>query len=558
MTAQGLESVPALYNLLKRLKSEGYKVDNLPATEQEFEKLLMSQGAVLSTYAEGAFDEYLKNGKPALIERSEYESWINQSLSKDLYSDVTSSYGEAPGAYMSIRKDGKEYLAVARIELGNIALLPQPMAALGDDAFAIVHGAKSAPPHTCIGAYLWSQYAFKADAIFHFGTHGSLEFTPQKQVALSSNDWPDRLVGTIPHFYYYTIGNIGESMMAKRHSYAAVISYLTPPFMESETRSQFRTLQNKIQDYYKTDEERQSRASLAVKKIAVEMGLHRELRLDSVLTTPYTTEEIEKIENFAEEIANEKMAGQLYITGVPYDAEKIKSSVLAMSADPIAYSLAALDKHRGKVTDEQLKNKPFFTRRYLNPAQALVNQVLNGRSVDSTFICNVAGITTRELAKAKKIVAPRPSGMAAMMQAASSGTSGNGGRSSGSSGGGHPAWIPKFGKKPNHVDASKKEAPKQAEAAKPAARSAQPEYTKEEKERARAIVEVERTISNITNYKKALLESPEMEMQGILNALSGGYLAPSSGGDAIANPGAVPTGRNLYSINTEATPSEVA
>jgi cobaltochelatase CobN len=40
--------------------------------------------------------------------------------------------------------------------------------------------------------------------------------------------------------------------------------------------------------------------------------------------------------------------------------------------------------------------------------------------------------------------------------------------------------------------------------------------------------------------------------------LSGGYIAPSSGGDAVANPNAVPTGRNLYSINAEATPSEVA
>ena len=175
-------------------------------------------------------------------------------MPKALYADVTNTYGEAPSAYMSVLKDGKEYLAVARIQLGNIALLPQPMAALGSDAFAIVHEAKSVPPHTYIGAYLWSQYAFEADAMLHFGTHGSLEFTPQKQVALISSDWPDRLVGTISHFYYYTIGNIGESMMAKRRSYAAIVSYLTPPFMESETRTQFKALQDRIQSYYKASE----------------------------------------------------------------------------------------------------------------------------------------------------------------------------------------------------------------------------------------------------------------------------------------------------------------
>lgn len=553
LTAQGLETVPSLYNLLKRLKAEGYRVDNLPTTEQDFEKILMAQGAVLNTYAEGAFDDYLKNGNPALIEKSEYDSWLKQSLSKESYDELVNVYGTAPGSFMAVNKNDKDYLAVARIQFGNIALLPQPMAALGDDAFAIVHGAKTPPPHTYIGAYLWSQYDFKADAILHFGTHGSLEFTPQKQVALSSNDWPEILIGTIPHFYYYTIGNIGESMMAKRRSYATIISYLTPPFMESETRSQFRELQNKIQDYYKTDEHAQPKASLAVKRIAVNMGLHRELRLDSILSTPYSKEEIERIENFAEEISNEKMTGQMYTTGVPYESSKIRSSVLAMSADPIAYSLASLDKQRGQITDKQLKDKTFFTKHYLEPAKKMVNEVLNGKSVDSTFICNVAGISKNDLLESKKILTPPKRNMATMMGGSSQGGKSNGKSEQKSSSGGHPWWIPKIGEKPKDVD-TKKTTSQNTEAVKPE----KPKYTQEQKERARAIAEVERTLSNIVNYKNALEQSPEIEMKSMLNALSGGYIAPSSGGDAVANPTAIPTGRNLYAINAEATPSEVA
>lgn len=65
-------------------------------------------------------------------------------------------------------------------------------------------------------------------------------------------------------------------------------------------------------------------------------------------------------------------------------------------------------------------------------------------------------------------------------------------------------------------------------------------------------------MTNIQNYKRALEESPEMEMRSILNALAGGYVAPTSGGDAVANPQAVPTGRNLYAVNAETTPSEQA
>lgn len=565
LAAQGLETVPSLYNLLKRLKAEGYKVDNLPATEKEFENLLMTQGSVLSTYAEGAFDDFLKNGNPQLIKKQDYETWVNQTLSKELYKEVTDVYGEAPGAYMSMAENGEEYLAVARIRLGNIVLLPQPMAALGDDDFAIVHGAKMPPPHTYIGSYLWTQFGFKADALIHFGTHGSLEFTPQKQVALSSNDWADRLVGTIPHFYYYTIGNIGESMMAKRRSYATTVSYLTPAFTESKTRSQFKTLQDKIREYYKTDELRQPEASLEVKKIAVAMGVHRDLRLDSVLSQSYSSEDIERIENYAEEIANEKINGQLYISGERYSPEKIRSTVSAMSADPIAYSLSALDKQRGKVSEKQLKSKAFFTQQYLDPAKDLVNQVLAGRTVNDELVCAVAGITAAELGGSKVILNPPKRGMAAMMAAGNDAPKDKVEKPETAM---PKEAMPKNGSPKDSMPkrpepGTPKDTPGVKGATRPAGMSApgqskKPEYTREQKEKARAIAEIERTIHNITRYKSALENSPELEFAAMLNALSGGYVAPSSGGDAVANPNAVPTGRNLYSVNAEATPSEVA
>lgn len=36
------------------------------------------------------------------------------------------------------------------------------------------------------------------------------------------------------------------------------------------------------------------------------MGIHRDLGLDSVLTVPYTEDDIVRIDNFAEELATEK------------------------------------------------------------------------------------------------------------------------------------------------------------------------------------------------------------------------------------------------------------
>ena len=252
LTAAGMEVVPSLYNLLLRMKQEGYNVSGLPANAQELAKMIQAQGAVFNSYAEGAFDEFMKNGNPELITKEQYESWVKESLRPEKYAEVVAADGEFPGNYM-VTSDGR--LGVARLQFGNIVLMPQNAAGSGDNSFQVVHGTNAAPPHTYIASYLWMQHGFKADALIHFGTHGSLEFTPKKQVALCSNDWPDRLVGAVPHYYIYSIGNVGEGMMAKRRSYTTLQSYLTPPFLESSVRGIYRELMEKIKIYNNSQKE---------------------------------------------------------------------------------------------------------------------------------------------------------------------------------------------------------------------------------------------------------------------------------------------------------------
>ena len=507
LTAAGMEVVPSLYNLLVRMKQEGYNISGLPANAEELGKMIQAQGAVFNSYAEGAFNDFMQKGHPELITKDQYESWVKESLRPEKYQEVVDAFGEFPGNYMATN-DGK--LGIARLQFGNVVLMPQNAAGSGGNSFQVIHGTNMAPPHTYIASYLWMQHGFKADVLIHFGTHGSLEFTPRKQVALCSNDWPDRLVGAVPHFYIYSIGNVGEGMMAKRRSYATIQSYLTPPFLESSVRGIYRELMEKIKIYNNSHKENKDQESLAVKTLTVKMGIHRDLGLDSIANKPYTEDEIARVENFAEELATEKITGQLYTMGVPYEAERITSSVYAMATEPIAYSLLALDKQRGKATDAVSKHRSLFTQQYLTPARHLVEKLLaNPALATDELICRTAGITAQELAKARQIEADRnaPKGMMAMMMA--------------------------MGK-------------------------ARKEYSKKEIELALAIAEVERTIKNVGNYKNALLKSPEEELSSLMNALKGGYTAPTPGGDPIANPNALPTGRNMYAINAEATPTESA
>lgn len=618
MTAAGMEVAPSLYRLLCRLKAEGYRVEGLPAQAKEFERLIMAQGAVFGTYAEGALDAFLKTGNPEWITKEEYEGWVKKALRSDQYAEVVKTFGEFPGSHRAA-SDGR--LGIGRLQFGNVVLIPQEAAGAGDNSFRMVHGTQAAPPHAYVASYLWVQYGFKADALIHFGTHGSLEFTPRKQVALCSKDWPDRLVGALPHFYVYSIGNVGEGMIAKRRSYAGLQSYLTPPFMESGLRGIYRDLMEKIKVYNHSVGQLSAgqpvmpadlnRASLAVKSAVLKMGIHRELGLDSAATQPYTEEEVARIENFAEELATEKITGQLYTMGVPYEPARIRSSVLAMTIEPLAYSLLTLDKQRGKAGEEVLKHKPLFTQRYLTPAREWVERLFdNPRTVSDEMICRITGVTAAQLAEAREIEKERntPKGMGAMMMALVDASAdvpaGYPGEKretdsradtkiSGSVSGATARFSPETEdeksaktERKREETAGKKNAsaglatvrkksarPEKQEA--PAMRMpsgggmtdrrtalkkgmSKKEYTKEERERASALLEVERALRNIENYKQALLRSPGQELGSLMNALGGGYTPPSPGGDPIVNPNTLPTGRNLFAINAEETPTESA
>lgn len=599
LTASGMEVVPSLYNLLVRLKNEGYNVGKLPANPQELAKMIQAQGAVFGTYAEGAYTQFLQSGHPALVTAQQFAGWTQKALSKKMIKEMNQLYGSFPGKYMAT-DDGK--LAVARLQFGNVALLPQMMAGVGGDSFKIVHGTDQAPPYTYVASYLWARYAFSADALIHFGTHGSLEYTPRKQVALGSNDWGDRLIGVVPHFYIYTIGNVGEAMIAKRRTYAQTQSYLTPPFKESELRQTYKQLSDAIQSYEKKATVEQS---LKVKALTVKMGIARELGLDAKqMNKPYSADEIARVENYAEELANEKITGKLYTLGVPYDNDDIRTSVYAMATDPIAYGMLAVDKLKGRAQEGVEKHKQLFDRLYLSKARNTVTQLLGSASVSDEYICRYVGITPAELQMARKVEAMQaaPDPIQMMMQMADQ----IGGaketkpkkvdhrtvselRAAKVS---HKKKVPQMSREAfekmeqtghfpdKMMEAIKKgqkwyqEDLKRAKMAKAGkGKSSQtgrsskdkgmmmskaPKYTRQQIHLAQAITTVEHALQNVGKYSEALRQSPLNEMSSLMNALNGGFTAPSPGGDLIVNPNTLPTGRNLFSINVENTPSEDA
>ncbi len=72
LVAEGMEVAPSLFNMLKRLKAEGYTVDNLPANAAELEKIINENGKNFNSYAAGAKADFVKEHNPVLVGIKEY------------------------------------------------------------------------------------------------------------------------------------------------------------------------------------------------------------------------------------------------------------------------------------------------------------------------------------------------------------------------------------------------------------------------------------------------------------------------------------------------------
>ena len=304
LLASGMEVIPSMYNLLLRLRSEGYDVSGLPTTLDAFARTIRQ-----------AADH------PLMVDIDQYRQWSAELIPQAKLAEVNHLYG-APVADIPI----------AATRYGNVLLFLQPRPVVGDDSFRFEHGAKIPPPHTYLAPYVYMQRGFRADALIHFGTHGNLEFTPGRDAGMRPEDWSAQLIGTTPHFYYYTTANIGEAIIAKRRSHAVILTYLTAPYAESGLKKKYAALHDNIRQALTS-----GLTTLTLKRQIIGEGIHRALGLDSTLATPYTTEQLEHIEAHLDELMNERMQGAYYTLGQPYSDEQLQQTAQAMNSDPAAW-----------------------------------------------------------------------------------------------------------------------------------------------------------------------------------------------------------------------------
>ena len=255
-TAADLDVFPSVWNTLEKLKAEGYNVD-LPISPDVLRDKLIGGNA----------DSFGSTANVA------YRMTMDEYRRLCPYVDeIENEWGAAPGRINSFGSD----LLIQGVRLGQVFVGVQPTFGYEGDPMRLMMARSSAPHHGFMAFYTYLAKVLNVDVAIHVGTHGSMEFMPGKQIGLSGECWPDRLIGELPNIYLYSVNNPSEGSIAKRRSYAELISYLTPPIENAGLYKDLATLKDMIMSYRQsTQEPERERLFESIEEYSCQLNLTR-------------------------------------------------------------------------------------------------------------------------------------------------------------------------------------------------------------------------------------------------------------------------------------------
>jgi magnesium chelatase subunit H len=363
---------------------------------------------------------------------------------------------------------------------------------------------RSASPHHGFAAYYtYLERIWQADAVLHFGTHGSLEFMPGKQMGMSNECYPDSLIGTIPNLYYYAANNPSEATIAKRRSYAETISYLTPPAENAGLYKGLRELSELISSYQTLKDS--GRAAPIINAVVDKCRL---VNLDKDITLP----EVDGAELTAEE--RDTLIGQVYIKLMEIESRLLPCGLHVIGKPPTAEeAIATLVNIAGIDRPEE---------GILSLLRIIANSL--NRDLDEIYKRSDRGVLD-DVQLLFDINQAVRSAVAAMVheQVDAEGR------------------VSKVSRR-NFFNMGKKEP-----------------WVEALHEAGYAKVDLE-AIKPLFDYLEFCLKQviADNELGALLKALEGEYILPGPGGDPIRNPDVLPTGKNIHALDPQSIPTTAA
>jgi len=324
----------SLWQLVERLKREGYNLENAPPNKEALFEDIKNFGTNINKPDKTALNALVKSGHVTLFPVSEYQK-LFANFPESLRSKMVKDWGEPEKSEIMVWRDEKNvpFFVFPQIRYGNIVFTPQPTRGWEQDVKKLYHDVTVAPHHQYVALYLWLQHQFAANAVTHVGTHGSLEWLSGKEVGASEADPADLLIGAMPHLYLYIMDDVGEALQAKRRSMAVIIDHLTPPFDKAGMQGELKELAGRINDYNVAKEKSSTAAAnqlVQLNEKAQEIGILKDLNLTKI----ENDEQIELVEHYIKEIAEKAAPFGLHTFGVaPTKELRQKTAEAILSLD---------------------------------------------------------------------------------------------------------------------------------------------------------------------------------------------------------------------------------
>jgi cobaltochelatase CobN len=322
----GLDTPASVIEILNALSNAGYRLDALPADGD----------ALMARLTQGVTnDPDVRDLRPAL-----------QSLSLDDYleafaalpADVRDALNERWGPAHEDPTVRHGRFMIAGWRCGRVFIGIQPSRSRVDGDYASYHDADLVPPHAYLAFYFWLRRVFNVDAVVHVGKHGSLEWLPGKSVALGENCWPDLTLGPTPHLYPFIVNDPGEGSQAKRRAQAVIIDHLMPPLTRAESYGPLQDLERQVDEYYEALMVDARRAKLlrgTILETIVKHRLHEELSLAKPSGQDEEDALLTRVDAWLCELKEAQIRDGLHIFGRSPTGRERRDTLLALARFPI-------------------------------------------------------------------------------------------------------------------------------------------------------------------------------------------------------------------------------
>lgn len=339
--AVGLDTPVSTVRLLRRMRDAGYDLGPVGAIPGlELEDDTQAGDALIHALidAGGQDEEWLTQGQltdaHVRITPEQYAAWT-ADLPDDLRAQMVEAWGEAPGR-LFVNDAGE--LVLATITAGNVVLLIQPPRGFGENPVAIYHDPELAPSHHFIGAYRWvaaspEQGGFGAHAVVHLGKHGSMEWLPGKNAALSASCATDAAIGDLPLVYPFLVNDPGEGAQAKRRAHATIVDHLIPPMARAETYGDIARLEQLLDEHANIaamDPAKLPAVRGEIWQLMKAAEMHRDLGLEEQPDDEEFDDFILHVDGWLCEIKDAQIRDGLHVLGAAPEGEARVNLVLAI------------------------------------------------------------------------------------------------------------------------------------------------------------------------------------------------------------------------------------